>query len=140
MKCPKCGAEMPNDSVFCAQCGASTAEPTMANNPQQVPPQYAYSAPAQQSPINGEAPINGTTYLVFAIIATVICCLPFGIPAIISATKIDKAQAAGDFMGAKEAAKKAKMWTIISAAAMGVFAILYVILIVLGVAAGIGGY
>jgi len=22
MKCPKCGAEVPNDSIFCPECGA----------------------------------------------------------------------------------------------------------------------
>lgn len=131
MICPKCGATLPDDTLFCAQCGASMqAQPDQmsgAQQPPNIPPQYAYNT--QQQP--GKAPINGTTYLVFAILSTVMCCPPFGIPAIVFATKIDKLQAMGDFEGAANAAKKSKMWSIIAAAAVAVLFVLYIIFIVL---------
>ena len=182
MICKKCGAAMPDDSAFCAQCGAvievapevsaepivdavadpiveAVAEPfapAQENNtppaaegtpyvysqpsysqpvqPQGTPPQY-YNAGAQQAPY-GETPISSTTYLIFAILVTVMCCLPFGIPAIIYATKIDKLQAMGDFMGAKAAAKSSKMWSIIAGVSIVVLVIAYIALIVFGVAVG----
>lgn len=137
MTCPKCGALLPDDAVFCAQCGAATqaaqTQPPVGYGgqetpPQQpvIPPQYSYNTPPQTS----GPQINGTTYLVFSILATVLCCLPLGIPAIIFATKIDKAQAMGDYMGAQDAAKKSKMWSIIAAASCAVVLVLYFVLIV----------
>lgn len=134
MICPKCGANLPDDSVFCAQCGyslngeaqaGSNTQPPVYGEPQPIPPQYSYNTPQQQE---NSKPINGTTYLVFAIIATVLCCLPFGIPAIVYATKIDKAQALGDFLGAQSAAKKSKMWSIIAAVSAVVIFIIYIVL------------
>lgn len=138
MVCPKCGATLPDDTLFCAQCGASMqAQPEQTNGVQQpyIPPQYAYNTPPQQS---GKPPINGTTYLIFAILSTVMCCPPFGIPAIIFATKIDKLQAMGDFEGAANAAKKSKMWSIIAAATVAVLFVLYIIFIVL-IGVGVAG-
>lgn len=136
MICSKCGANLPDDSVFCAQCGNSlngeaqagnTQPPPVYGESQPIPPQYAYDTPQQQGSFN---PINGTTYLIFAILATVLCCLPFGIPAIIYATKIDKAQAIVDFLGAQSAAKKSKMWSIIAAVSCVVIIILYIVFMV----------
>ncbi|MEG1761498.1 MAG: CD225/dispanin family protein [Hydrogenoanaerobacterium sp.] len=201
MTCTKCGANMPDSALFCAQCGAPmqqqpatpqenaqqpipTAEQPMPDaaqrqaeeassensqqgnpepapsydefaqaanaaqnqNPQQeAPPQYNnYNTPPQynqqysynpsQQPPMGAAPINSTTYLIFAILVTVMCCLPFGIPAIVYAAKIDKLQAMGDFMGAKAAAKSSKMWTIIAAATILAGIIIYLVVMLLGVA------
>lgn len=134
MTCPKCGANLPDESVFCAQCGYSlsgegqtgnnTQPPPVYGEPQPIPSQYSYDA--QQN--NNIKSINGTTYLVFAIIATVLCCLPFGIPAIVYATKIDKAQALGDLLGAQSAAKKSKMWSIIAAVSAVVVFVLYIVI------------
>lgn len=33
MKCPKCGAEIPNDSKFCAFCGSSVEMPPTQTEP-----------------------------------------------------------------------------------------------------------
>ena len=64
-----------------------------------------------------QKPINGTTYLIFAIISTLLCCLPLGIVAIVYACKINSLQRNGDYAGAQNAAKKAKMFTIIGTVA-----------------------
>ncbi|MFZ0731987.1 MAG: CD225/dispanin family protein [Candidatus Sulfotelmatobacter sp.] len=53
-------------------------------------------------------------YLVFAILATVLCCLPAGIPAIVYAAQVNGKLQAGDFAGAQEASRNAKMWCWIS--------------------------
>jgi hypothetical protein len=53
-------------------------------------------------------------YLVFAILSTVLCCLPTGIPAIIYASQVNTKLALGDLAGAKAASNNAKMWCWIS--------------------------
>jgi hypothetical protein len=55
-------------------------------------------------------------YLVFAILATILCCLPAGIPAIVYAAQVNGKLQAGDIAGAQEASKNARMWCFISAA------------------------
>lgn len=69
--------------------------------PGQVP-----GAPVAHAPISN--------YLVPAILVTVLCCVPFGIPAIIFAAKVDGLASRGDIAGALEASRKAKTWTWIS--------------------------
>lgn len=49
-------------------------------------------------------------FLVWAILSTICCCVPFGIPSIVYATKVDSLWAAGDYEGSREAAGKAKKW------------------------------
>ncbi|WP_242997264.1 CD225/dispanin family protein [Dorea formicigenerans] len=81
-----------------------------------------------------QKPINGTTYLIFAIISTLLCCLPLGIVAIVYACKINSLQRSGDYAGAQNAAKKAKMFTIIGTVAALVVSIFYIIFaIVIGI-------
>ena len=81
-----------------------------------------------------QKPINGTTYLIFAIISTLLCCLPLGIVAIVYASKINSLQRSGDYAGAQNAAKKEKMFTIIGTVAALVVSIFYIIFaIVIGI-------
>ena len=53
-------------------------------------------------------------YLVWSILATILCCWPLGIPAIINATKVDKLWAQGDKAGAVAKSEEAKKWCFIS--------------------------
>jgi uncharacterized membrane protein len=50
--------------------------------------------------------------LVWAILCTVLCCLPFGIVSIIKATKVNEFWAQGDTIGAQRSADEAKKWAI----------------------------
>ena len=62
-------------------------------------------------------PPPGTTvpnYLVFAILATVFCCLPAGIPGIIYAAQVNTKLQAGDYAGAVIASNNAKTWCWVS--------------------------
>jgi NADH:ubiquinone oxidoreductase subunit 3 (subunit A) len=82
-------------------------------------------------------------YLVFAILATVCCCLPFGIPAIIFASQVNTQYAAGNYNAALEASKKAKMWSLIAfslGVMMNILLVLYYILMfILAAASSQGG-
>ena len=52
--------------------------------------------------------------LVWAILATVLCCLPFGIVAIIKSTQVDSFWAAGRYDEAVQAAADARKWCWVS--------------------------
>ena len=52
-------------------------------------------------------------WLVESILVTVLCCLPFGIAGIMSATKVESLYHAGDYDAAEQASKDAKKWTLV---------------------------
>ncbi|ASR01683.1 CD225/dispanin family protein [Gordonia rubripertincta] len=78
-------------------------------------PNYGAPGYGQQQPygaypggvVPGPEPDNN---LVWAILTTVLCCLPLGIVAIVKSTSVSKLWAAGDFAGAQKAADDAKKW------------------------------
>ncbi len=72
--------------------------------------------------------------LVWAILTTLFCCLPFGIVAIVYAAKVDGLWAGGNYAAAYEASRKAKNWSVISAAVGGLAILIYVILVAAGIA------
>ncbi|WP_028658778.1 CD225/dispanin family protein [Nocardioides insulae] len=74
----------------------------------------------------GTPPSN---HLVWAILTTIFCCLPFGIVSIVFAAQVNGKWAAGDLVGAQESSRKAKMWAIISAVVGVVVSILYGIVV-----------
>lgn len=83
-------------------------------------------------------------HLVWAILATLFCCLPLGIVSIVYAAQVDGRRAAGDIAGARELADKAKMWAIYSAIALPVLVVAWIMffggLSVLGAMLGGGSY
>ena len=89
--CRACGAPNQPEARYCAQCGASLS----GGQPPAAPVR-----PAQYVP----------NYLVHAIVVTVLCCLPFGIVAIVYAAQVNGRLAAGDYNGAVEASRKARTW------------------------------
>jgi hypothetical protein len=100
--CPQCGFSNADNATFCAQCGRYLQPTTPA------PPLQATGV---------VVPPAGTTisnYLVFAILTTVFCCLPTGIPAIIYASQVNTKLQLGDIAGAQSASNNAKMWCWIS--------------------------
>lgn len=74
--------------------------------------------------------------LVWAILATLFCCLPGGIVSIVYAAQVNGKLAAGDIAGAQDSSEKAKKWAIYSAIAGIVVGILYAVLVVM---MGVGG-
>lgn len=75
-------------------------------------------------------------YLVWAILTTIFCCLPFGIVSIVFAAQVNTKWQAGDYDGAMNSSKNARTWAWVSFLATFVFVIIYMILIALGLAAG----
>ena len=75
-------------------------------------------------------------YLVWAILCTVICCLPFGIVSIVKSTQVEKLWLAGDKMGARKASEDAKKWAIIGAVTGIVVGFIYGIITFIVTAAG----
>lgn len=76
----------------------------------------------------GNPPDNN---LVWAILCTVMCCMPLGIVAIIKATKVNTLWYQGDHEGARQAAADAKKYSIWGAVSVGIFLILYLVLMVI---------
>lgn len=74
--------------------------------------------------------------LVWAILCTVLCCLPLGIVAIIKSSNVNTLWAQGNYEAAQKAADDAKKYSIWGAAIAGIFVILYVLFIVI---LGVGG-
>ena len=70
-------------------------------------------------------------YLVWAILTTIFCCLPFGIVSIVFAAQVNSKWAAGDVAGANASAANAKKWAIVSAVVGIVGAVLYLIFFVI---------
>lgn len=103
-------------------------------SPAPMPPgAYGYGYPGQPY---GAPPIaKPDSNLVGAILVTLLCCLPFGIVAIVYAAQVDSKWNAGDWQGAQRASKLAKNWGLGAIGAGIAFALLYV----LGISASSGG-
>ena len=124
MFCTQCGANNPDNALVCGQCGRSLQP----------------GATPASLPVTGAVLPSGTSvqnYLVFAILATVFCCLPLGIPAIVYAAQVNGKLQAGDLAGAQLASKNAKMWCLISAGVGLAIGLLYAVLIMAGVLTGL---
>jgi Interferon-induced transmembrane protein len=71
-------------------------------------------------------------YLVWSILATLFCCLPLGIAAIVNAAKVDGLWHSGDYYGAQRAAAQAKKWCAWSVGIGLVLIVLYFVAEVMG--------
>ena len=76
-------------------------------------------------------------YLVHSILVTLLCCLPLGIVSIVFASQVNTKLAAGDIEGAREASGKAKTFALWAFGVGLAVIIIYAILAVVGVAAGV---
>lgn len=72
-------------------------------------------------PYGGAPPPQIKNNLVWAILTTLLCCLPFGIVAIVKAAQVDGKAAVGDYAGAQAAADSARNWSIWSAVSILLF-------------------
>ena len=97
MFCQKCGAKNEDQATACISCNEKLYQTVVMATAAGAAPQ-PQSQPQIQS------------HMVFAIIVTVLCCLPFGIPAIVYAAQVPGKVAAGNIEGALESSRKAKMW------------------------------
>jgi predicted secreted protein len=87
------------------------------------PPGYPPQQPAGQAPNN---------YLVWSILVTLFCCLPFGIVAIVKSSQVNGLWAQGRYAEAQASADSAKKWVIWSAVIGVVVGVIYGILMASG--------
>lgn len=103
MFCPQCGANNADNAAVCMQCGRSFLPAASSPTP---------------LPVTGVVMPPGATvipnYLVFAILSTVLCCIPTGIVSIIYAAQVNAKLQAGDYAGAQAASRNAKTWCWVS--------------------------
>jgi len=116
MYCPRCGARNQDNTLTCAACDVALGQPM--GTTQYQPRPYV--------------PNN----LVWAILATLFCCLPLGIPAIVSASQVDSKVAAGDITGAQIASDSARKWCWGSFGVGLAGIIIYTVIIAAGAALG----
>ena len=111
--CTQCGQPIPEESKFCTNCGSPVPTPP----PSEVKPDLQYSQQQYKQP--SPTPSRPTTpkpksNLVLAILSTIFCCLPLGIPAIVFAAKVDNLWNAGQYAEAEDASRKARNWMLAS--------------------------
>jgi hypothetical protein len=76
-----------------------------------------------------DKPQKPENYLLWAILSTILCCLPFGIVSIVYSTQVDSLYFNGQYEAAAAKSKSAKTWAIVSAVSALVFVIIYLILV-----------
>lgn len=120
--CKECGAEVEKPAVKCPSCGfpfQAPTQPTPPKMPTQTPPPAPVLShvPAQEPAYEEEEyseydrPSSG---LAWAIVTTILFCVPFGIVAIVFASKVNSAWDDGRYDDAFSAARKAKIFSWIS--------------------------
>ena len=71
--------------------------------------EHTQQPPIQQGPI--QRPLPPKNWLTESILATIFCCLPFGIVGIVHASKVDSLYYMGQIEAAQRASKDAERWT-----------------------------
>ena len=148
--CPQCGANVPDGTPICPQCGIQlTAQ--QPQQPQYQQPQYQQQAPQQpyqQVPQGGyqmppqspygmplSAPASGQTntgMMVWSIITILFCTVLGVISLIMTITAKNEMTAEGE----QKKLKTAKILNLIGTIGGGLFVLIYVVIIIVGIAAG----
>jgi len=113
--CKRCGSKNEETNHVCSNCGALLGDyplsPVQPEGREPVPlPQTVYNPENFPAPDFSRQPVTIRTYLVPAILVTLFCCIPFGIPAIIHAATARSKIASNEIEAAIHHAGKAKMW------------------------------
>lgn len=99
---------MPTEAEEIEQPQASEPQAAYFNPaPSAMPQGNQASAPAERKPMP-------KSYLLWAILATIFCCMPAGIVAIVFSTQVSSRYFVGDEAGAEKASNRAQIWIIAS--------------------------
>ena len=101
--------------------------------PIQQPPSYQPQPGYGPQQPYGARPPMPATYLVWAILATLLCCMPFGIVSIVKASQVSSLYSQGRYQEAVAASEAAKKWAIWSAVAGVVISIIVIVLQIVGI-------
>lgn len=80
----------------------------------QTPPPMYVMSPDTQLPPNTPQPPMPPTFMIWAILSTICCCLPAGVVAIIFSSQVSSKYFARDYEGARKASERTEMWIIAS--------------------------
>ncbi|MDD7065179.1 MAG: CD225/dispanin family protein [Sodaliphilus pleomorphus] len=94
--------------------------------PSQQPPSYQPQPGYGPQQPYGARPPMPDTYMVWAILVTVLCCLPFGIVSIVKASQVSSLYYQGNYAEARAASRAARNWAIASAVSSGAIVLVYV--------------
>lgn len=140
MFCSRCGTQNDDKATQCVRCASPIgAQPGPGAPPAGFgQPQFPPQPQAWQQPQYGQRP-DVPNYLVWAILSTLFCCLPFGIVSIVYSTQVNSKLTVGDVAGALESSRKAKTWAWVSfGVGIGLF-LVWMGLAVIGAIAGAAG-
>ena len=101
--------------------------------PIQQPPSYQPQPSYGPQQPYGVQPPMPDTYMVWAVLVTVFCCLPFGIVSIVKASQVSSLYSQGRYQEAVAASEAAKKWAIWSAVAGVVISIIVIVLQIVGI-------
>ena len=145
MICPRCGKENKEDTAFCIACGQNLKEEISSSEDAQ-----GNTYTQQPMPNDGqvEYSVKGipvypviNNYMIWSILSTILstvfCCLPIGVGAIIYSAQVDTLLARGNYQGALNASRNAKIWNIVTLVIGLVWIVMSVGLVVTGVLAAV---
>jgi len=110
MYCSKCGEKNDDNAFKCVRCG------------EVMPHEELRATPMAKGIVNN--------YLVWAILATIFCCLPLGIVAIVYSAQVNGRLEAGNYQKAVELSRKAKKWCWVSFIAGVSWIVIYIVIMV----------
>jgi len=102
-QCDSCGTQNSDEAAFCPTCG----RPMEASSARMESVVFSNG----RASVNEAIPKKIESHLVKAIIATVCCCIPFGIVAIVYAAQVGPKLIVNDTDAALEASKKSDLWS-----------------------------
>jgi hypothetical protein len=162
MFCKNCGAQIPDGSVFCTECGTRVQEEPVQEEPvaqepiQEEPVQPEYVQPeytpveqpvytAEPQPASGD--LNDTPILITGILAIALCWTGIGglICAIICMSKVKKFLAAGGVLAGKAKVGKilgtvGLILSILYMVFWVIYALYFIILAIVAAAGGLSNY
>ncbi len=121
--CKYCFADIPVAAIKCSHCGEyvnKQDDPSRQNKKHRGDPRSARNA------------LLSGDYFVLSILATLFCCLPFGVVAIVFSCQRNSAIANGDYVAARIAGKRAKTYFWLSVISGLVVAMCYFLLLMIG--------
>ena len=127
---PQPAYQQPQQPAYQQQARPTYQQPQQGGYQQPQQPAYQQAAPGYRQPQYGGAqrPPMPDNYLVWAILVTIFCCLPFGIVSIVKASQVSSLYNQGDYQGAVAASESAKKWVIWSVIAAAIGGVLYILL------------
>lgn len=105
---PRIPEEALNQQTPVNQAPPQAPEPYIPNTPET----FGGQSPAASIELADAQPEMPSTYLVWSVIAAVLCCMIPGIVAIVYSTKVSSRYFARDYEGAKKASEMAQYWII----------------------------